>query len=511
IIFARNTHHAAFIAERFDANYPEYRGQFARVVTHQTAYAQNLIDDFSVKDQAPHIAISVDMLDTGIDIPEIVNLVFFKPVYSKTKFWQMLGRGTRLCPDLFGPGQDKRDFYVFDCCQNFEYFGQNPPDADGALAESLTERLFKAKLELVCRLDERQPAGAPPDGDGTRTEAGLRWDVVRELHSRIRGMTIENIMVRPHRRLVETYSDLDRWRTLTPEAAEEIGTLAGLPSQVRDEDEVAKRFDLIVLRLQLSRLTAEPGYRRLRQQVQEIAAALLAQTNIPAVREQREILEAVAGDEWWQDVTLPMLEHLRRRVRHLMRLVEKSKQALVYTDFVDELGEITEVPFEEFSVASDLERFRAKVRSHLRTNQDHVTLQKVRRNRQLTPTDLAELERMLADCGDEAQIEEARQAANGLGRFIRSLVGLDREAAKEAFGEFLHDRRWTANQIQFIDMVINHLTENGVMEPSRLYEAPFTDLAQHGPESLFAPAEVESLVTILRKIEQTTEPATAAA
>ena len=206
-----------------------------------------------------------------------------------------------------------------------------------------------------------------------------------------------------------------------------------------------------------------------------------------------------------------MLELVRRRVRHLVRLVEKSKRALVYTDFVDELGEITEVPFEEFSVASDLERFRAKVRSHLRTNQDHVTLQKVRRNRQLTPTDLAELERMLADCGDEAQIEEARQAANGLGRFIRSLVGLDREAAKEAFGEFLHDRRWTANQIQFIDMVINHLTENGVMEPSRLYEAPFTDLAQHGPESLFAPAEVESLVTILRKIEQTTEPATAAA
>ena len=126
IIFAKNNDHADFIAERFDANYPHLKGHFARVVTYKTEYAQSLIDDFSAKDKMPHIAISVDMLDTGIDVPEVVNLVFFKIVRSKTKFWQMLGRGTRLCKDLFGPGEDKRNFFIFDFCQNLEFFSQNP-------------------------------------------------------------------------------------------------------------------------------------------------------------------------------------------------------------------------------------------------------------------------------------------------------------------------------------------------------------------------------------------------
>src|SRR4029434_2718610 len=137
IIFAKNQDHAEFIAERFNANYPHYKGEFARVITFKTEYAQSLIDNFSSKEKAPHIAISVDMLDTGIDIPEVVNLVFFKLVRSKTKFWQMLGRGTRLCPDLFWPGQNKAFFYVFDYCQNLEYFSQYILGTDGYVAESL--------------------------------------------------------------------------------------------------------------------------------------------------------------------------------------------------------------------------------------------------------------------------------------------------------------------------------------------------------------------------------------
>ena len=124
IIFAKNNDHAQFISDRFDKNYPNYRGHFARVVTYKTEYAQSLIDDFSKKEKAPHIAISVDMLDTGIDVPEVVNLVFFKAVRSKTKFWQMVGRGTRLCKDLFGPGQDKQNFFIFDFCQNLEFFSE---------------------------------------------------------------------------------------------------------------------------------------------------------------------------------------------------------------------------------------------------------------------------------------------------------------------------------------------------------------------------------------------------
>ena len=128
IIFAKNHNHAQFIVDRFDANYPHLKGSFARVIDFKTEYAQSLLDDFCQADKAPHIAVSVDMLDTGIDVPEVLNLVFFKIVRSKTKFWQMLGRGTRLCPDLFGPGQHKEFFYVFDFCQNFEF---QPEPADG--------------------------------------------------------------------------------------------------------------------------------------------------------------------------------------------------------------------------------------------------------------------------------------------------------------------------------------------------------------------------------------------
>jgi type I restriction enzyme R subunit len=146
IVFAKNNDHAEFIAERFNVNYPQYKGHFARVVTYKTEYAQSLIDDFSKKDKAPHIAISVDMLDTGIDVPEVVNLVFFKVVRSKTKFWQMLGRGTRLCPDLFAPGEHKQFFYLFDYCQNLEFFSQNPDLVEGSAGEALGTRLFKARL-----------------------------------------------------------------------------------------------------------------------------------------------------------------------------------------------------------------------------------------------------------------------------------------------------------------------------------------------------------------------------
>jgi type I restriction enzyme R subunit len=148
IIFAKNNDHAEFIAKRFDINYPHYKGEFARVVTYKTVYAQSLIDAFSAKDKAPHIAISVDMLDTGIDVPEVVNLVFFKIVRSRTKFWQMVGRGTRLCRDLFGPGEHKKFFYLFDYCQNLEFFSQNPATEEGSSGESLSTRLFKARVTL---------------------------------------------------------------------------------------------------------------------------------------------------------------------------------------------------------------------------------------------------------------------------------------------------------------------------------------------------------------------------
>ncbi|MET8837082.1 DEAD/DEAH box helicase family protein [Micromonospora sp. NPDC004540] len=511
IIFAKNNDHAKFILERFDLNYPELRGGFAEIITHQVEHAQHLIDCFSIKDKAPHIAISVDMLDTGIDVPEVVNLVFFKLVRSKSKFWQMIGRGTRRCDDLYGPGENKQDFFIFDCCANFPYFSQDIPPTEGSLGASLTERLFRARLELLYQLDQRLPEDGRPDGqtDGTTSDTGLRWDIAHQLHDRVAGISLDNFVVRPQRRAVEYYADFAHWHRLNAETINEIGSkLAGLPSGVRDEDEAAKRFDLMVLRLQLGLLAVEPGYDRLRRQVQEIAHALLEQTSIPVVRQQQQLLAGVAGDEWWQDVTLPMLELMRRRVRSLVRLIERSKRAVVYTNFADQLGELTEITIPQARVGTDFERFRAKARDFLRKHEDHVALQKVRRNRQLSPVDLTELERMLAESGVGAaeDFEQARESADGLGLFIRSLVGLDRQAATEAFGEFLDGRTLSRSQIEFIHMIIGHLTRNGVMDEGLLYESPFTDIAPHGPDSLFAEADIDRMVAILRSVRATAAP-----
>ncbi|MFC6015358.1 type I restriction-modification enzyme R subunit C-terminal domain-containing protein [Plantactinospora solaniradicis] len=287
--------------------------------------------------------------------------------------------------------------------------------------------------------------------------------------------------------------------------------LAGLPSEVKDDGEEAKRFDLIILRLQRDVIIGSGRqFAKLRAEVQEIASALLEQTTIPAIRAEVRLLDEVAADEWWQDVTLPMLELARRRIRNLVRLVPKAKRAVIYTDFSDQLDSITELEFVGVTVGTDRERFRERVRVYLRTHSDHVALRKLRRNRQLTSTDLAELERMLAESGvgDKQDLDQARRASEGLGVFVRSLVGLDREAAREAFGEFVTGRTLNAAQLDFVNLMIGDLTANGVMKAERLYESPYTGVAPHGPETLFGSDEVDELITIVNSVRARAVPAT---
>lgn len=514
ILFAKNQRHAEFIAERFDTNYPHYQGAFARVITSKTEYAQSLIDAFSEKEKPPHLAISVDMLDTGIDVPEVVNLVFFKLVRSKTKFWQMLGRGTRLCPDLFGPGADKDFFYVFDYCQNLEYFEQDLPATEGSLADSLSKRLFNGRLELIAELDERRPSAgegsvveeAPPLYGDPTSDAQVRWVTAGLLHSEVAAMNLDNFVVRPHRRLVEKYARPESWHLLPQEERAALAhEVAGLPSELDPENEEAKRFDLLVLGLQLARLRAEPGFARLRDRVREIAGLLEEKSAIPMVRERIALIQDVQSDEWWQDVTVPMLEVLRRRLRGLVRLIDKRQRKPVYTDFEDRMGEEVELRLSSFSVGTDLTKFRAKARDFLRRHLDHLAIRKLRTNKPLTPSDLAELERILAEsgAGGPDDLRRAADEAHGLGLFVRSLVGMDRVAAKEALAGFLVGKTLTANQIEFIDLVVDHLTERGVVEPGRLYESPFTDLSPRGPEGLFDPQQLAELLRALDAIRST--------
>ena len=500
IIFAKNHDHAAFIQERFDVNYPNLAGHFARVIDFTITYAQSLIDDFSNPTKGPQIAISVDMLDTGIDVPEVANLVFFKLVRSKTKFWQMIGRGTRLRPDLFGPGKPKEFFYVFDFCQNLEFFSQDQPQVEGATGDSLTTRLFKARLELIGTFDARLKAEEAKDPE---PEAALRRELAETLRTEIAAMNLDNFIVRPKRRLVEIYAKPEPWAALDEAALGQLaGEVAGLPSERDPEPEEAKRFDLLMLNLQLSVLQGLPGFDRMKERVIEIAAALEAQSAIPVIRDQLELIQEVQTDEWWQDITVPMLETARKRLRALVHLIEKGRQVPIYTDFQDEIGEAQEIEFTRFAGGDAFERFRQKMRHFLREHESHVAVNKLRMNRPLTPTDLAELERMLHESGigTAEDVARAKTDSQGLGLFVRSLVGLDRGAAKDAFAGFLEGRALRANQIEFVNMVIDHLTDGGVMDVARLYESPFTNINAGGPEAVFGDAATEQLVEILEEI-----------
>ena len=510
IIFAKNQQHAEFIAERFDANYPHLKGAFARVITFKTEYAQSLIDDFSNKEKSPHIAISVDMLDTGIDIPEVVNLVFFKLVRSKTKFWQMLGRGTRLCPDLFGPGGHKTFFYVFDYCQNLEYFSQDIPGTDGYATESLAKRLFDARLDLIAALDDR-PEDATVEASGEarttygdpETDRELRSAVAELLQREVAAMKLDNFIVRPHRRLVEKYARPEAWIALASDALAELSQkIAGLPTELDPENEETKRFDLLVLKLQLALLRTEPGFAQLSDRVRVIAGLLAEKDAIPMVRQQMPLIQDLQTEEWWQDVTVSMLEAMRRRLRNLVQLIDKRQRKVVYTDFEDVMDAEREIELSSFTAGTDYDKFRDKARAFLRANLDHVAVRKLRMNRPLTASDLAELERMLIESGVGAAeaLRRASDEANGLGLFVRSLVGLDRGAAKEAMASFTADKHLSANQLEFINLIVDHLTEHGVVETARLYESPFTDLTPRGPDGLFSAGEVDALVASLEAV-----------
>ncbi len=348
-------------------------------------------------------------------------------------------------------------------------------------------------------------ARAAAYGDpGTSRE--VRAATAEILQREVAAMNLGNFVVRPHRRWVEKYAKPEEWMVLAPEALAELSEeVAGLPAELDPESEEAKRFDLLVLNVQLALLRSEPGFARLRDRVKQVAGLLEEKSAIPMVRAQAALIQDVQTDEWWQGVTVPMLEIVRRRLRDLIQLIDKRQRKPVYTDFEDHLGGEIAVALPGFATSSDSAKFLAKARAFLRQHLDHVAIHKLRTNKPLTASDLAELQRVLDESG-VAGPDELRQAAEesqGLGLFVRSLVGMDRGAAKGAMATFLVGKSLAANQIEFINLVVDHLTEHGAMEPSRLYESPFTDLTPRGPDELFTSLEVDELLHTLEAVRNT--------
>jgi type I restriction enzyme R subunit len=507
IIFAVNQKHADFIAQRFDHHYPHLQGEFARVITHAVRYGQTLIDTFSVPAKLPQIAISVDMLDTGIDVPEVVNLVFFKAVRSKVKFLQMIGRGTRLCRDLFGPGQDKAEFYIFDFCGNFEYFNENPAGAVSPMSEPLGKRLFKRRLELLALL----PAGAGERGRGTSEKVAkyagdgeLRAEIVGSLHSEVAAMNLDNFIVRTEREHVVRFAERSQWDKLDETALVELREhVAGLPSEQDPEHITSKLFDLVCLNLQIALIKATRDFVTYRDKVMELAGELEPHEAIPAIKAELPIIQEIQTEAFWKDVTLPMIESMRRKLRGLIKFIERKSFSPVYTVLTDEIGASTEVQLDDFSTGINLTQYKRKVEAFIRRNENHVAIAKLRYNKPLTPTDLSELERFVyaaAEVESRERFEQVFGADTSLPAFIRSLVGLDRNAAKEAFGRFLDETRYSSQQIRFVEMIIDRLTQSGSIDPGQLYEPPFTSLHYEGLDGAFADTDAEAIVAIVEEI-----------
>ncbi|SDI79100.1 type I restriction enzyme, R subunit [Arthrobacter subterraneus] len=494
IIFARNNDHARFIEQRFNANYPAARGEMAQVITYDVNYASTLIESFGRTEGKPDIAISVDMLDTGIDVPQVVNLVFFKLVRSKTKFWQMVGRGTRLSPDLYGPDQHKQDFLIFDLCRNAEFFNARLALSDGQLAKPLAQRTFITRVQLLQALQSGEY-----DGDYL---ANLR----KSLHGVVKDLPRENFRVRPRLEHVDRFSRLENWGRLDPHDVEVLESqLSDLATITAPPDtEEAKRFDQLMLTAQLVLLT-EPGrLGPLQRKIMEIASALQDQPTIPAIAAQLGFIEDVLSPLHWEAATPLWLEEIRRKLRSLVHLIEKKRRKVVYTDFEDVLGEVREVGLPDVVAPVDMARYSEKVRVYLADKMDHATIQRLRRNRPLTELDLQELERLLLESGAGSREDLDRAASEGLGYFVRSLVGLEPDAVKEAMAEFIAGTTLTAAQLDFVNMIVQHLTRNGVMEVGQLYESPFNSLAPAGPEQLFREEDLDALDGVLRQFRETT-------
>ena len=464
IIFAKNSLHAKAIVERFNKLFPELGGDFIKQIDYSIKYCDTLIDDFSTKEKLPQIAVSVDMLDTGIDIPEILNLVFFKKVKSYAKFWQMIGRGTRLCPDLLGEGVDKTHFLIFDFCNNFEFFRVNKNGAESGIMETLSEKIYNTKAQ-ICR--ELQAVNFSVDP----SYVSYRAQLADQLHSAVMELNYDSFLVKRHLRYVKAYSDRLKWNRLeTTEIAEIKEHLAPIvkPSQ---SDELARRFDHLMYSIELGLLQSK-NVRNPIKTVVTTARLLSGKMSIPQVGAQKETIEKVQTQDFWDNVNVMELEEVRSALRDLLQYLDKEKRKIYYTEFDDKILDVKEG--EPLSVTDQFENYRKKVEYYLKSNENTMSVYKLRNNKPLNKADLAELERILwTELGSKEDYRK-EYGETPIGRLVRKIVGVDREAVNEAFSQFLTDEKLNINQIRFVKLIVDYIVANGNIEDNSVFmKEPF--------------------------------------
>lgn len=462
IIFAKNHRHAEKIFEIFNKEYPSYK-DYAKVIDNKLKYAQSAIDEFSDSKKLPQIAISVDMLDTGIDVPEVLNLVFFKKVMSKAKFWQMIGRGTRLCPKLID-GEDKSKFYIFDFCGNFEFFRMNKgKETDSTV--SIQGTLFLLKSKIACRLQELNYQ--------TEELTKFRKRITEELLSKVRELNRENFAVKQHLKYVDIYSDEKSYLTITENdilvIKDELIHLI-LPD---NDDPKALRFDALMYGMELAYLSGK-SQSRYRSDLFKKVSAVSSVANIPEIKAQSELIDKILHTNYVEAAGIGELEHIRQSLRDLIKYIPDTVVTYI-TNFDDE---ILSMEWNESELNNDdLREYKERAESYIRNNQDNKAIAKLKGNIPLTDEDISELEKILWSELGTKQDYESEYGQKPLGELVREITGLDMNAAKNAFAEYLDNTNLDAKQIYFVNQIVEYIVQNGLMKDfSVLQEAPFTDM-----------------------------------
>lgn len=469
IIFARNHKHAERIVEIFNELYPEYRGEFAKLIDNQVKYNENLIEHFSIKDDFPQIAVSVDMLDTGVDIPEILNLVFFKPVKSKIKFWQMIGRGTRICEDLFGVGQDKKEFYIFDYCKNFEFFSENPKGIEANTQISLTERIYGYKLDLIVELQNLKY-------QSDEAFKNYREELMQEFIEEINKLNKESFLVKAKVHYIEQFSKKENWVYIsTIDLADIKENLIPLFIS-SDENESAKRFDNLLYQLQVKRIRTEKTS-RCENAIIDTVSELEKLGTVPQVKEKQELILKVAETDYLKEADFWKVEKIRKELRDLIQFIDPYNRPPVYIDIEDTLNDIDE-EYVYVSTGNNFTNYRKKLEKFLTGNLENSIIWKIRHNIKLTELEKENLEKILfEELGSNKEYAETFGDTNVI-KAVRNIVGLDKSVASDIFYKYINENRLNMKQIQFVKLLVDYVVKNGTIEMEKLTEQPFNTVGQ---------------------------------
>lgn len=469
IIFARNHKHAQKIVDTFNELYPEYRGEFAKLVDNQVKYNETIIDEFSTKEKWPQIAVSVDMLDTGVDVPEILNLVFFKPVKSKIKFWQMIGRGTRLCKDLFGAGLDKKEFYIFDYCKNFEFFSVNPKGIETNNVISLTERIYGYKLDLIVELQNMKY-----QSDEKYCE--YRKTLIKEFIEEIKNLNKDSFMVKNKIHYIKLYSKEKTWVYISTIDLMDIKeNLIPLFTSI-DDNEEAKRFDNLMYQLQVKRIRQDKT-NRCENLIVDTVVKLEKLGTVPQIKEKQDLILKVAETDYIKEADFWAIEEVRTELRNLIQFIDPYNRPPVYIDIEDTLNDIDE-GYVYVSTGNNFTNYRRKVEKFLTGNLENVIVWKIRHNIRLTEQDKENLEKILfEELGNNKEYAETFGDTNII-KAVRNIVGLDKNVVSDIFYKYINDNRLNMKQIQFVKLLIDYVIKNGTIDMQKLTEQPFKNVGE---------------------------------